>query len=88
MAAATAMRIHVEVEKQLNSTLQFQLANKQRLAADLGRSGFFTVLCICTGFINADPDPAFHPIADPDADPDQGSQSGSGSWSDLNVTIS
>jgi hypothetical protein len=43
MAAATAMRIHVEGEKRLqqqNSILQFQLADQQRLAADLGRPGF------------------------------------------------
>ncbi len=61
MAAATAMRIHVEGEKQLNSTLQFQLAEQQRLAADLGRAGFFySVVHLHWFHINADPDPAFH----------------------------
>jgi hypothetical protein len=42
-AVKETMRIHVEGEERLqqqNSALQFQLADQQRLAADLGRSAF------------------------------------------------
>ncbi len=53
------MRIHVEGEERLqqqNSALQFQLADQQRLAADLGRSA-----CVPTSVAdpttNPDPDP-------------------------------
>jgi hypothetical protein len=43
-AVKETMRIHVEGEERLqqqNSALQFQLADQQRLAADLGTSDFF-----------------------------------------------
>jgi hypothetical protein len=46
-AVKETMRIHVEGEERIqqqNSALQFQLADQQRLAADLGRSDFFLVL--------------------------------------------
>ncbi len=68
------MRIHVEGEERLqqqNSALQFQLADQQRLAADLGRSAF-VLTSIADPDTNPDPsDPyIFGPtVLDPDPDP-------------------
>jgi hypothetical protein len=57
-AVKETMRIHVEGEERLqqqNSALQFQLADQQRLAADLGRSPFIRKIHMFLGLLDPDP---------------------------------
>jgi hypothetical protein len=58
-AVKETMRIHVEGEERLqqqNSALQFQLADQQRLAADLGRSPYIRKIHMFLVLLDPDPD--------------------------------